>query len=534
MRILVREGQSVLSDLLFDEIPIQVGSEPGCAVHLPDMRVGAHHALLKPLEHGQWIIEHQAGGAQTLVNGHLLRDAVQLSHGDQISIQDYTLNIYLEHRARAGEEADIDEQADLAKKYPVPRGTVTKAGRHDVTLSPDQLVGVAGLASELGACIDASSLMEVVLDGLGKRIPHRAVWIGLRRHGHGPLDHIQGRDLHGQLFESPKLNESLMYRCLDRGISVFVPRMKEDAETSSLLAAPLVTKSGRLGFVYLDSGKKQQPFELQHLEYLIALSTVIGERLHLVMQGQARARKAVSTAEGSIVHAIQAKLDPKAVPIWPDLQVAVHCQGGTENAGDVYDVMQLPNGAAAFLFGHVEAPPATAAISMIQVRTAFRIAVLHTDLPHVMMRQFNWLLLEQGEKATMQCTVVLADPKTGALLHCIAGDICALVIGQSGRPRTLGDQPVQKLGIQPNFGYTTRKGLLGKQETMALYTPGLLELRDASGKVLEASRFTESLCDGFGTSARAALDGTLADLSPYLTSGNQSSDFAILLAHREG
>ncbi len=183
--------------------------------------------------------------------------------------------------------------------------------------------------------------------------------------------------------------------------------------------------------------------------------------------------------------------------------------------------------------GQVSAKPVAGAMAMIEARAAFRVAVLHSDMPHVMLQEINWLICARQEQIAMQCGIVLVDPKNGALLHSNAGAPCAVVVGQGGQPRRLASSAnPPPLGTAPDRHYATGRGLLGKNESLAMYSRGVLQLQNEDRAPLTEQRFFESLCDGFGMAARTALDETLADLSLYSERGYQPADVTVLLAHR--
>ncbi len=536
MRILVKEQDNIISDVVFPREPIHVGSQPGCSVYLPDMRVDLIQAVLSPCEDGGWVVESTAPGVKTWLNGHVLNEPKKISNGDQISVEDYTLNVYLafDENEAADHSAPSDPApTSVSEEFPLPHGTIVRFRPEALTLSPRQVDDLSRFALRLSVCGELSSLMESVLTELLPHFGARAAWIGVRRQGRGPLQYIQGRDVNEAVFDMPKLYNSLLNRCVDRAGSVWIPQL-DDADVGSILAVPLVSPQGTLGLIYLDSKKGAEAFsETQFLE-LVALARVVANHLDSLIREQVQIRKAATSAEASIVQAIQARLDPQALPEWPALQIAAHSKPGQESAGDVYDIMQVPSGAAAFLIGHVWAPPVVAAVAMIEARAAFRIAVLHSAMPHVMMQELNWLLCSQPEKLTMQCGIILVDPNNGALLHTVAGPSCAVVIGRSGLPRRLGDNAGPPLGTTPNRQYATARGLLGQNETLAMYTQGVGKLQNEKGQQLPEDRFLESICDGFGMPARIALDETLTDLSSYSERGYQPDDVTILLAHRPG
>ncbi len=531
MRILIKENQSVMADLSFDPQPVHIGSQPDCQIHLPDMRVAQHHALLSPQDDGQWVLAHLAGGAysKTQINGHSVQGLVRVNNADQISIADFQLQVYLEMESRRLDEGI--KEVRIIDEFPLPPGSVTRSKRKDVVLTAQRLDDAADFVFNLGSCGDIASVMDCALKELMRVFKARAVWMGVRRQPRGELEFIQGRDYRDQVYEKPRLYDAVLYRCMSRGINVWVPSFS-DEETQSIIAAPLVTPAGRLGLVYVDSLKNGRALTEQDLDYLILMCCHIAKQLQAVIGEQLKLRKTLASAEDSIVQAVQAKLDPHLVPEWPDLQVAVHCSPGEAQAGDMYDVMELPNGASAFLLAHVNAPAVVAAIAMVETRTAFRIAVLHADLPHVILGQLSWMITRQPEKVRMHCAIVMVDPRNGAMLYSVAGQPVPAVIGQSGQPRRLECTAAPELGTVPNFEYKTRKGILGLDESLVLYTSGVPKMQDSDGHELGEERFLDCLCDGFGMPARKVLNETLADLGSFFETGYRPEDVTIMLAHR--
>lgn len=534
MRILVKEQDSVVSDLAFEREPIHIGSQPGCHIRLPDLRVQLVHAILSPTEDGGWRIEHSDPAARTRINGHVLQESRPIHNGDEITIEDFVLRIYVDFdHARPSE----DEAPPLAvgvtfeEEFPLPKGAIVRSRRESLTLTPTQLDDMARFGLRIAGCDDVASLMDLVLAEFLPRFCARAVWIGIRRQPRGALKFIQGRDLHGSVFDTPKLHHTLLNRCLDRGASVCL-RDLDDDDTASILASPLALAHGRLGLIYLDARMRTTPFLEKDLDDLIALSASVANQLDLIFDKRTHRRKEVTDAESSIVHAIQAQLEPQHLPEWANFQVAAHCKPGTETAGDIYDVLQMGNGVAAFMVGHVTATPVTSAVTIIEARAAFRVAVLHADLPHVMMQELNWLLCTSPERISMQCAIVLVDPGNGALVNCFAGPSSAMVIGASGTHRPLNSPNTPALGTHADYAYETGRGLLGENETLALYSPGIAKLQDRHGQKMKEQSFLNILCNGFGLAARTALDEILVDLTAFSEGGYQPQDVTILLAHR--
>ena len=148
-------------------------------------------------------------------------------------------------------------------------------------------------------------------------------------------------------------------------------------------------------------------YEEPDLEILTLLGAAIAKQLELAVRDLVRKQQAIEAGEWSFMRELQSKMDPTNVPQWDGLQLTVYCKPGLECAGDIYDVMRLPNGLAAFMCGHVVGTPTIAALAMAEVRASFRFAGLHSDPPHVIFRALNWLL---------------HDPQCPASLCAVGGD----------------------------------------------------------------------------------------------------------------
>lgn len=531
MRILVKETGAIISDLVLDQSPIFIGSRSDCAVHLPDMQVGEQHARIDRDVDGKWSLTPLGGRCPTLFNGHVLRQARAVSNGDQIAIRAYTLNLYLEFQEDSEELAKLAAEETESRKYPVPFGTLSQSRRQDTLLTPSQVDAFVDLASKLQQCMDVAAVIDFLLDDLIDRFGPKIVWIGLRARPGGPLEIVQGRDYRGRQVEAPRLYQSLVHRCMGRGLNVLIPKF-EDGEQNSAIAAVLPLDTRKLGFVYLESRPGKPPYSEREFQFIMAIGTLVAHRLGQIGSAAARTREAVSMVEGDAVRLVQDKMDPHLVPNWDGLQVAVHCSPGKEQAGDVYDLMALPNGAAAFLLGHVTADGATAMLGLMEARSAFRIGVLNSEMPHAILSKLNWLFNYHSDPILMDVAVVMVDPRTGALLHCTVGALRCLVVSQNGSIRRLSVGNSVELGKSRSSEFATRKGLLGPGESMVMCTPGVFRLKDERGQLIDEQQFLDSLGDGFGLSARAALDETLADLTPFLADGYNPADCTMLFVHR--
>lgn len=521
-------------EMEYHHAAVSIGSDSSNMLQLPCTEVPEFLAMLMPhseADREQWsYIPIDDSGAATL-RGERLTSRTTLTHGDEIHVSRFVLRVtYLTADLPA---ADAGELRILGKirDYPLPPGSDTQRARDEITLLP----GAARLASEAAIRIASSpdpvQLIERSSLALMTALRARMAWVGLRRQAQGTLEFVGGLMRDGSVCDEPPLRETLEYRCLVRGQLIRVIR-PEERDISSLIAAPLQGREGALGFVYVDTAQVDRPFSAADMDLVALIADVLATRIETLAAEQTALRRGIVEAGLAVLRDAQTKLDPKHIPVWPQLQIAAYTRPGLTRGGDVYDVTRLPSGLASVLLGHVRADATGAAIGIAETRTAFRVAAFHADPPHILMRVLNHLLRASTDSRRLHAVIVVINPKTGAAEVCTAGDIGAMIVDEEGEPHVvtmLGSPPA---GEQEHVDYPRRSVRIETGQTLALFTPGSETATDEGGEVLGRNRLIEAICDCFNRPALAAMDDLLADLAPFVKDGSNPDDISFMLIHR--
>jgi serine phosphatase RsbU (regulator of sigma subunit) len=374
--------------------------------------------------------------------------------------------------------------------------------------------------------------MDLTLRTIREEFDPRLAWFGARRQDYGRLEFMESSASEGASTKAePPHVETYCYRCLERTQFIVVPRTGDDL-VQAVMAVPLVAQRGRLGLLYVDSKPEGIVYDLGHLDRLSLYAAMVATQWEALVEEQVHVQESIAAGEQSFVREVQARLDPTSVPQWDELQFAVYCKPGFDRAGDVYDVMRMPNGLATFFVAHVDAAATRTALALVEMRTAFRIAAMHADPPHILLREFNWLLHTESERCTAGAAAIVMNPRTGAAEYAVAGNVGAIAIDDCGEPRDLIDPAVPTLGATRDFAYASRPLRIMPDETIVLYSSGCLTATDPAGQPVGRHRLTEALCDGFGISASDALNNLLGDLGPFFKDGRQSDDITFVFVHR--
>ena len=537
MRILIKEGESVLGDVNFaEEDEVTIGSQPDCSIHLPDARVSALNVLITPTEEGHWLVENVDPGNRVLLNAHALTQRTALQNDDEVTLHDYVLKVYFEegfNHATVQEPELSAEELIRIREFPLPAGSLVRRHSDSVSLSRSQLDRLAGASAAIDSFRDLHDWVESTLNLLLDVFDARSAWVGFRRQSRGELDVQGGKLANGQACDLNPIIELLRYRCVDRHQHVCIRKVREHEYIGSAMGAPLMGKTGSLGMIYVDRRVKTSRFRSSDLDMLSGLAAQLSLKLQALLEGYAQRSAEVSATEISVVHAIQEHLDPKGVPPLADLKLAAYSRSGQENPGDVYDVMKHPDTPlTALLLGHVNATGALLALSMARLHSTFRVGFLHNDPPHALARALNWLMYDERDPSTVDAVFLTIYPG-GRVRYSRAGKIGAFVVGADGQPRPLGTADTPAIGQVRNFEYQSFVEQLAPEETLVLYTRGIATCTDGQGQRFGEHRFITLVCDGFGQPPTTTLQDATTELISFFKDGRHPDDISIVLLHRE-
>lgn len=205
-------------------------------------------------------------------------------------------------------------------------------------------------------------------------------------------------------------------------------------------------------------------------------------------------------------------------------------RSGLEVGGDWYDVIELDDTRIGLAVGDVCGHGLTAAAHMGQLRFAFRALVRSAVTPPEALRVLNDLALSD-QRTTVTIAYLELDTVTGECRAWSCGHLPPLVAGPGGS-RWVTDAGAQgpMLGFLGEIEVPEHRTMLAPEETLLLYTDGLVERRD-EGIDEGLERLRTALAEAVGV-----LDDVCDLLYRDLAETGPESDDTVLLAvrHRPG
>lgn len=217
--------------------------------------------------------------------------------------------------------------------------------------------------------------------------------------------------------------------------------------------------------------------------------------------------------DASIAATVQRAVMLETIPPIPGVDAAAHYQpdAGHPLGGDWYDVFFRHRGEAVVALGDVAGHGIDAAGTMAQLRHAMRAYLLREDTSAEAMSRLNDLMysLLPGDMAT--AVVASLDPVAHTAEIIRAGHLPPVVVGPHGA-RLVEEHPNLAFGVQRDVRYTSTVVHLPADNTLILYTDGLIERRHHTlDEALEALLDVAATTLGLG--AADVCDHLLAGLT---------------------
>jgi serine phosphatase RsbU (regulator of sigma subunit) len=205
--------------------------------------------------------------------------------------------------------------------------------------------------------------------------------------------------------------------------------------------------------------------------------------------------------------------------------------GGARVGGDFYDVIEAQPGRVAVLIGDVSGHGVGVSALASLVRSAMHVHALQAPSPRGVLSATNELVTRSMLASDYASAFFgLLDVADGSFAYCSAGHPQPVLVPVGQRPRLLSSRQIV-LGVQADVPYANDTASIGVGDTLLMYTDGLTEARDTSGRQYGTERLLRSV--------RKAADLPLTHLPEQVfldafsfAEGRLKDDVAILALRR--
>ena len=284
----------------------------------------------------------------------------------------------------------------------------------------------------------------------------------------------------------------------------------------SEVAVPLIVQDRVLGVMDLES-ERVGYFTDDHVRTLTLLAPQIASSVeNASLYKQLADRQRVMDEDLRAAQELQRVLLPDAEPEIQGLDAAVRLRPARGISGDIYDILEHPDGQTVIAFGDVSGKGAAAALYGGLISGLLRILGRRRPSPAELMIALNEALAERKVQARYLSLLVLSwDPATrrfvmanaGALPPMICRDGEILKVRVEGVPLGLLDsQLYEEVTFQAEPG-----------DTLLLYSDGITDHLNSDGQEYGRGRLAQTLRASCGKSAPGLIRAIFHDLDEFNT-----------------
>lgn len=218
---------------------------------------------------------------------------------------------------------------------------------------------------------------------------------------------------------------------------------------------------------------------------------------------------------------------------WSDIEVQAALEPMREIGGDLYDFYRKEDDFY-FIIGDVSGKSVPAAMFMSATVNLFRSTVRRLQSPKSIMEDIN-AVLSDNNPSLMFVTAFIGrlHITTGEVLYCNAGHLPPIVIknqksDNENSTREIDVIPNIPLGYKGTFRFEEQGTMLGKNETLLLYTDGITEARNEKREMLGVQRWRKMAAETIPLAGSDSINAIRKACVRYIGRAEQTDDMTIM------
>ena len=396
-----------------------IGRGSTCEVKLVDPTVSRKHASIS-CQDENWLIKDLGGANGTLLNEVRIEHPSILAEGDRIRVGPWTLQVgVLDTTSVAMMTIDDADESNRVRRLS-PAQTASLA-RHRLNLFIE-------CAARINQAIDESSLWDSIMvsaiegSGFG-----RAALLRTDANAES-VEIIAYRSLGGD--DRPDdLSRSLIRAAAEGDIAQLLSddqpvygQSIADLNIHSALCCPIMVDDIVAACLYLDARGNEAAVQNDAASFCQALVRIAGLAISNLRRRELIERQQKMESDLSAAREAQRFMLPESRGTMSTMPYAFQFQPGRYASGDLFDVIELPDGKVAFALGDVSGKGIGAAILMAAAQSHLHSVLLRSGDPTEAVNAVNsYVLSHSAVNRFISMWVGVLDPSTMEIVYVDAG-----------------------------------------------------------------------------------------------------------------
>lgn len=492
LTLITLSGPSAVSRTIQPDAPAIVGRSAEAHVCLLNERVSRRHATLLWRD-GHWFVLDEASAHGTFLNGVRLvaGEPAILNAGDLLRVGPWTLRVTLAGVARTLARTVNDSAA--------PRQRIERADSSVVPGAQRRLRLLTDLIARLNAAATEADLASFALESALKGTGYARGAVVKRAHGSDQVEVVQTRkgDNDNEAFT---FSNSLIEAAAS-GQSVILARDAEQVPSHSIarmdihsaICTPVLIEEAVAAFLYLDARGRESAIRPDAAGFCEAVARTLGLALANLQRADLTKRQRLLTAELTAAREAQQYILPPGRGCIGPLRYAMRMRPGIFVAGDLFDVLALPDGRTAFCLGDVAGHGAGSGMLMASAQAFLHAYLESGKSPASAVGLLNRFLsdrLTAGRFVSLFLGVLAPD----GLLEFVDAGHGHWMFQRTGlhSPQT-PDPECIPLGIDPDHEFASAQVRMNPGDRLVLFSDGLVDQRSPSGEEFGPARLRHAI-----------------------------------------
>jgi serine phosphatase RsbU (regulator of sigma subunit)/pSer/pThr/pTyr-binding forkhead associated (FHA) protein len=516
------------------EDDVIIGRSARADVTIADRFLSRSHARLSR-DGDEWFVEDLGSRNGTLVNGVKISSPQPVRPGDVIGVSASVVVVgggETAKREAAGDGARTifrDASAILVESRQTGSRPAA-ADRAELQRAAEQLRVLMDVHQTLADSMTTDEVVDRVMDRIFVHLqPHSGAVFLVKE---GGLERVVSRATDSTEDEFPE-SQSLAAEVIDKRMAAVVQDTSTDerffqaesllgAGVRSLVAAPLLTRTGALGMIVLSSNRADRGFREEEMELLVVIASAVGLRIRNLALAEEAAERERFERDVALARRIQVSFLPPSTPKVAGWEIYGGNIPSRGVSGDYYQVVeQGDRGDLAVIIADVSGKGIAASLLTGYV-DALCFAYLAEGHPpdEIFNRVSQQMNLKTLVESFATAFLGLIDATDGRLSFASAGHDPVALVRSSGEVEWLMPTGMP-LALMPDSSYTASEAALDPGDTLVLYTDGITEAADPDDDEFGRDRLAECCVahrklpvDEMAAAIHSTVDGFVQDV-PY-------------------
>ena len=503
-----------------------LGRQPDCSIVVDELEVSRHHARIT-FRDGGYYLEDLESSNHTYVDNVALAPFEQrlLEHGDEFALSTIRFQFLEDEPAGPafGDPSELfveDTPDSVSSTISSKLGLAGLSDSGKLIASPAiTLEAMLEISRALGRALSLDEVLPQVLNSLFRIFPQ------------ADRGFIALLDDDGSLIPrwSKTRREEMAGFRVSRTIARQVMEQKEailsvDASSDqrfdgaesianfrirSVMCVPLLDiHEEPIGILQIDTIDQRKRFQETDLRVLAAIATQASIAIDNARMHEQTLRQQAVERDLELAREVQGSFLPEARPEVPGFEFFDFYEPANHVGGDYFDYIRLPDNRVAVVVADVVGHGVAAALLMAKLSAEFRYCVATYPNPGEAITALNRRLsdIPAGRFITLVMAMLHADDDRVLVVN--AGHMPPLVRSTDGSVREAGgdEEACYPVGILEDSEYRAISFSLEPGELMLLFTDGVFEASDDSGKILGLEAMQESMARSGGNPEQTVLD----------------------------